>query len=319
MQIDGLVDLLRDGHYHSGNAMAVELGVTRARIWQMIQHLQAMGLPIWSVRGRGYRVAPEVSLLQRQRVTSELQAVQHRLESLQIVTDINSTNAALLGAVNGTKGYAVLSSEYQSAGRGRHGKDWLTPMASNLACSLALAAVPLHQLPALSVAIGLALAQMLRAIGIDRARVKWPNDIFIDDAKVAGVLVELRPREDSHARLVIGVGMNVNHSFAPTTLGRTTTHINAHLTSSIDRNDLLALLITTVIQAVDRHLQQGLSPVLTLWPALDYLQGKWVTVVRGVDQLSGWVQGIDAHGRLRVDCDGEPYSFDHGEVQVGVR
>ncbi len=320
MQIDALVDLLREPGYHSGNDLAKQLGISRARVWQMIKHLESLGLPIWSVRGRGYRVAPDVSLLHRQNVLSVLSAARltKRIENLQLVASINSTNAALLGALSGQTGYAILSSEHQYEGRGRQGRTWYTPMASNLACSFALASVPLVCLPGLSLSLGVAIADMLRKLGLAKAMVKWPNDIYLADAKVAGILVELRVKEDSSARLVIGVGMNVNHSLDSTLVARPTTHVNAHLPQAIERSTLLAYLIQAVVEASDRHLAQGMTWLHQQWPGFDYLLQREVRVHTNNAVLKGQAQGIDDQGRLMVLVNGQCQVFDHGEVSVRV-
>lgn len=319
MHIDQLFNRLRDHQFHSGSALAQQLGVTRARIWQQMANLEGMGVPIWRVRGRGYRLSPDFDVLQQEWLLANLADVQARIDQLQVVASISSTNAALMNAPLPGQGYSILTSEHQSAGRGRQGKPWITPMGTNIAVSFALARVPLARLEALSLCLGVALARVLEALGVADVRVKWPNDVYIGGAKVAGILVELKPQEDAAARLVVGLGVNLGHSFEASDLGQPSTHVNAHLPVPVGRNPFLARLIRVVMQSIDAHLAQGLAATLEHWPRFDYLHQQSVVITRPHQQCYGLAMGLDGSGRLLVQVEDEIQAFDHGEVSVRVQ
>ena len=200
--IHALLAILADGAFHSGTALGKQTGRTRTAVWKAIQSLQAHGIDIYSVHGKGYRLNSSVELLEREMIFESLtKAGCKRLQNLEVHYELDSTNARLLDVAKDTyvtddhkKGYACLA-ERQIAGRGRRGRQWVSPFGGNIYCSL-LWRFPMSvsQLGGLSLAMAVAVIRSLNEIGFEAADVKWPNDILVNGRKLAGILLELSGR-----------------------------------------------------------------------------------------------------------------------------
>lgn len=317
MTPEQVLETLRDGRYHSGSDIAKQIGGTRARVWQCIQQLQSWGVDIWRVRGRGYRLSPDVELIERTQVLAKLsKATKAQLSVADFALDLPSTNAHLLEApLHG--GFNLMVSEHQSAGKGRHGKTWLSPPAQNLSFSLAIQVDNLACLQALSLTVGLSVAHVLNDLGV-AAQVKWPNDIYIGGQKAAGILVELKTLEDRSAKVVIGIGLNVNSSFSQADIAQQSTHVNHWLAQPVRRTDLLVALLERLIGDVSQHVSQGRQALLASWPQYDWLAGQTVNVLKGsVVSQHGEAVGIDDQGNLLVRGEDDQLAIiAHGEVSV---
>jgi BirA family transcriptional regulator, biotin operon repressor / biotin---[acetyl-CoA-carboxylase] ligase len=204
------------------------------------------------------------------------------------VTDSTNERARALAAAGAPHGTLVTAGE-QTAGRGRQGRMWAAPPGSALLMSLVLRDPP----EALPLAAAVAVCEALPV----EAAIKWPNDIWIERRKVAGILVEGRPQE---GWAVLGIGVNV--SAAPPLPEATS------LGGAVDVEDLLGRLLT----ALDGWLRRPLPEVLTAWRSRDALLGEAVRWQNG----SGKGVGIDDAGALLVDTDSGVVALDAGEVHL---
>ncbi|WP_119393753.1 biotin--[acetyl-CoA-carboxylase] ligase [Salinibius halmophilus] len=317
MTPEQVLEVLRDGRYHSGSEIAKQQGATRARVWQCIEQLQSWGIEIWRVRGKGYRLSPDMELVERSAVLALLEGVaREQLKLADFALDIPSTNSHLLECPS-VDGYSLMFAEHQSAGKGRHGRVWKSPLAQNLSFSIAKQVDHLSAIQALSLTVGQSVAQVLRDMGVP-VQLKWPNDVYIDGKKAAGILVELKTMEDRSAKVVIGVGVNVNASYKAEDIAQQSTHINEWLAKPISRTELLAKLLNQIIADVDDHLAGGREALLKKWSIFDWLHGKDVNLLRAGEVVeSGKAVGLDDLGSLLIENDdGEVSAIAHGEVSV---
>jgi BirA family biotin operon repressor/biotin-[acetyl-CoA-carboxylase] ligase len=174
----------------------------------------------------------------------------------RIVARCRSTNTSLLALASDRR--MLLAAETQTAGRGRRGRRWRSAPGASLTFSLALTlARPLRELPALSPLIGAALARSLRRLGVRRVRVKWPNDLLVGGAKLAGILIETRPTPGG-TRAVIGVGINFRRSAG---LSARVRRRIAFLDDFriLDRNAVLRTCAATIVATVDAFEAQPLA------------------------------------------------------------
>lgn len=317
MTPEQVIEVLRDGRYHSGSTIAELLGGTRARVWQCIEQLQSWGIDIWRVRGRGYRLSPHMELVDRQQMLTQLTDVaKAQLKVVDFALDIPSTNSQLLEAPV-TDAYSLMFAEHQSAGKGRHGRVWRSPPAQNLSFSLAKQVDQLAAVQALSLTVGQSVAAVLADLGI-AVQLKWPNDVYIGDRKAAGILVELKTLEDRSAKVVVGIGLNVNASYQHDDIAQHSTHVNQWLASPIRRTDLLARLLNRVIADIDAHVAGERAQLLARWQTFDWLRHKPVNVLRGGEVIeSGVACGVDELGSLLIKGDdGVIRPITNGEVSV---
>ena len=185
-----LLTLLKDGRFHSGEALGAALGVSRSAVWKQLQSLESeLGLAVYKVRGRGYRLAAPLLLLDAGEISRRSAQAYW---PVQVYDEIDSTNAEALRLVaEGRPAPFLVLAERQSAGRGRRGRAWSSPFAQNLYYSLVLRVDGgMRQLEGLSLVVGLAVRRALQEMGV-RAGLKWPNDVLVENRKIAGILLEL--------------------------------------------------------------------------------------------------------------------------------
>src|SRR5690606_6599169 len=192
--------------------LAARLGVSRAAVWKQIRRLRELGLPVEARAGQGYRLAGPVELLDAARISDELGAAgRRRLGDLAVHWQIDSTSSELLrrAATDPRDGLACLA-EVQSAGRGRRGRAWRTPLGGGLALSLLKRFDDgMGALGGLSLVAGVAAVRALADCGIAGVGLKWPNDLYAQGRKLGGILVELGGDATGPCHAVIGIGLNL--------------------------------------------------------------------------------------------------------------
>ncbi len=222
--------------------------------------------------------------------------------SLELVARTASTNddarrQAQAGALDGH----CIVADTQDAGRGSRGRPWLSPPGSDLYVSIvARVPVELSQLAPLTLAVGLAVADTVdETLGSARARVKWPNDVWVDERKIAGILIEGLSTAQGLESLVIGIGLNVNRTGFPDGLDTPATSLalsSGAAGGHADRSEVLARLLFAVELWVDRFVALGVDPVVEALEARLALRGERVRV----DTAVGTVEGIARSGALRL-------------------
>ncbi|MBQ0754400.1 MAG: biotin--[acetyl-CoA-carboxylase] ligase [Gammaproteobacteria bacterium] len=312
-----LILMLMDGAFHSGESLGEQLGVSRAAVWKRIKGLSKYAIDVESVKGKGYRIPGGLSLLSREEVLRHAGANEGAL-TLDIKTETGSTNVDALYAarVRLDQPYAVLA-EYQSSGKGRRGRVWHSPFASSIYLSLAMQfSDGAARLEGLSLAVGVAVAELLRREGIQGVSLKWPNDVLVNGAKLGGVLIELTGDFDADCRAVIGVGLN---GALPSSLSVDQPVIDLYelLGVRVDRNRWAGLLLKELISMLDLFSRQGFAPFRSRWQSVDGLKGENVTVYQGDVATSGVALGVTDRGALLVEtaCN-QIVEFHGGEVTV---
>ena len=198
-----LLGLLCDGSLHSGAQLAAALGVSRAAVWKLVGELREAGVAIDSLSRRGYRLSAPVELLDAARMRAHAREQGRRLpDELEVHFLIDSTNDQLYDAPPPAPGAArVAFAELQSAGRGRRGRRWIAPFGSGLTFSISwtFAETP-ADLPALGLALGVAIAKVLCGLGAQSLSLKWPNDLLHDGRKLGGLLTSFGKKRVARPR-----------------------------------------------------------------------------------------------------------------------
>lgn len=313
-----LLKLLKDGRFHSGQDLGTALGVSRSAVWKQLQHLEAeLNLPIHKVRGRGYQLAAPLSLLEEAAIAESSQG-EHWPVSIH--DSIDSTNAQALRAIGeGQAAPFLVLAERQTAGRGRRGRQWVSPFAENLYYSLVLRIEGgMRQLEGLSLVVGLAVLRTLQSFGVADAGLKWPNDVLVNNQKIAGILLELVGDPADVCHVVLGIGINVNMQVA-SEVDQLWTSVRRETGVSIDRNLMVARLNHNLQIDLERHRRDGFSAFQAQWEQAHLWQGRAVSLIAGVNRIDGVVLGIDGQGALRLEIDGEEKSFSGGELSLRLR
>lgn len=319
-----LIALLSDGRFHSGETLASMLDVSRNAIWKQIQSLEALGLEVFAVHGKGYRLREPIELLDRDAIVSSLDAsVAGKIQSIDLLHETNSTNTRLSSQPAARPGFAsVCIAEHQSGGRGRLGREWQSPYASGLLLSMGWCfpeTPPMIQ--ALSLAVGVGIRNALSKSGIADVGLKWPNDLVCDAGKLGGILVELQGEAGGPANVITGVGINYRLSDQARDAMEQIQAADLYGLGGDDtpgRNDVCAMLVTAMIGACEQFEQSGFERFLSDWRAADAYRDLPVSVCRGEKTVDGVARGIDDDGALLVEIDGEMRRYVSGEMSLRV-
>jgi BirA family biotin operon repressor/biotin-[acetyl-CoA-carboxylase] ligase len=322
---EALLARLADGSLHSGAALADQLEVSRAAVWKLVGELRGRGIAVESLPRRGYRLAVPVELLDARRIGSAAEAHGRALpQTVEVLFEIDSTNTYLFGASPPPpRRPRVAFAEIQRAGRGRRGRSWLAPFGSGLTFSVAwtFAETP-SGLPALGLALGVAVAEALQGLGLAEVRLKWPNDIVWRGRKLGGLLLQLRTESGGSASVVAGLGLNL---LLPVASREQLTSEGALPIADLDeamagkapgRNDLAAALVVALLAALDEFSRCGFGAFASRWAVLDALAGARVRVAQGAEGVEGEARGADADGALLVAVDGRIERFHSGDVSL---
>ncbi|MDR3464263.1 MAG: biotin--[acetyl-CoA-carboxylase] ligase [Beijerinckiaceae bacterium] len=229
---------------------------------------------------------------------------------------LGSTNdEAMALARSGERGPLFVVAESQTGGRGRQGRVWFSPRGNLYASFLLSDPAPLQALPQLGFVAGVALARALRALsgGGERLRLKWPNDILFEGAKLAGILLESTTLPDGRVACVIGFGVNCQSS--PDGLAYPTSHMTQAAGRSIAPGDVLAALgssLQTQLDLWDRG--AGFSTIRQAWLAIAAGVDDIITVTSFSRVVTGRFAGLDETGRLLVETEGGRVVIDAGDV-----
>ncbi len=318
---------LADGEFHSGESLAEALGVSRSAIWKAVRSLRNLGATLHAVRNRGYRLAASSAPLDAAQILEMLSnEVRERIRSVEVVWSISSTNTVLLSRPNPPNGRSeVMLAEYQTAGRGRRGRTWLAPPGGAICLSLSwtFQEVP-EDLGALGLVIGVCELRALREAGLAHAKLKWPNDVLVDERKLGGILIELRAEADGPACVVIGIGVNVALGAAVLAkvaeTGIPATDLVSAGLAQPSRNAVAGLIVDHCIRGLLEFEREGLRPFMDDWRAADALRGRMVDVRGAGGELTqGLARGVDLHGALLVETvEGGLRKFISGDVSVRV-
>jgi len=311
-----LLQLLQDGRFHSGQELGEQFGMSRSSIWKHLQRLESeMGLQIYRVPGRGYRLAEPLSLLDPDRLAPALARLGW---ALHLGDSFDSTNAEALRLLQSHVAAPFLvAGEVQTQGRGRRGRQWISPYAQNLCFSLAVkVAGGTGQLAGMSLVVGLAVMQALRAQGVGDVGVKWPNDVYAAGRKIAGILLELTGDPADVCHVVIGVGVNVNMLASDVEVGQPWTSVRRETGMLVDRSLLLIALGESLQRYLARHAEMGFAALREEWEAGHLWQGRSCTLSTGSQEHSGIVVGVDEGGALRLAVGGCERSFSGGELSL---
>ncbi|MGL4827262.1 MAG: biotin--[acetyl-CoA-carboxylase] ligase [Vibrionaceae bacterium] len=228
-----------------------------------------------------------------------------------------STNQYLLDNLNALSAGTVCVTERQTAGRGQNGRVWHSPFASNLYLSLLWRLEA--DLSGVTLALGVALAKALTKLGCKKMSVKWPNDLYCDGKKVAGILVESRAQAGCSAvNLVIGVGINLTmDKNDDTPIDQAWSNLLDHLPPlTINKTELALFLLQAMTKGLDEFAKHGLAAFAQDWQQFDYLQHQTVFVEQGEELLCGTARGISAQGALQLETPTGLLDINCGRVRL---
>ena len=325
-----ILDILKDGAFHSGEALGEKVGCSRTAVWKHLQKLEALGLVIETTKGTGYRIVGGVDLLDMEAIKGRLTvAARPHLSNINIFQTINSTNtyARELAEKSSASGSVILA-EQQTAGRGRRGKNWVSPFAANIYLSIVWDFEQGAQaLEGLSLAIGVAVKRALTTHGVQGVKLKWPNDIYVEQKKLGGILLEMIGDPAGHCSVIVGVGLNVTMPASQANaIDQDWTDVTTELQDQQSpgagatvpaRNNLAAALISEILPLLSTFQAQGFAAYRDEWQAADAFYGQAAVISTPKKSIAGIVKGVETNGALRLELEGGKIeSFIGGELSL---
>ncbi len=313
-----LLRLLADGQLHSGQELAGVLNVSRTAIWKQLAKLEPLGLELQSQPGKGYCLPGGLDLLNEEYIRAGLlPKVNDVVGRFRVFEMLDSTNTWLMRQES-LQGISVCISECQTAGRGRRGRQWISPFAQNIYMSLRVSVdTGFGSLEGLSLAVGVVVADALADLGVADIKLKWPNDIFWRNRKLGGVLIEAAGDPSGRCHVVIGLGLNLKTQPAMMkAIDQPWVALEEMLPILPGRNESVIALLNYIIPMLESYETVGFKHYKTKWEVLNAHLNQRINLQAGVSQTSGIVCGVSDSGGLLVATEHGIETFHGGEVSL---
>ncbi|MCU7878397.1 MAG: bifunctional biotin--[acetyl-CoA-carboxylase] ligase/biotin operon repressor BirA [Candidatus Thiodiazotropha sp. (ex Lucinoma borealis)] len=320
-QYPELIDRLADGQFHSGQELGQLLNISRSAVWKKLQQIkQVYNLEIDAVTGRGYRLREPLDLLNQDTILQLLtNEGLEQLPTLHLHASIDSTNEWLMQRAGmGVNSGSVCLAEQQLAGKGRHGRRWISPFGRNIYLSMLWHfELPPIQMAGLSLASAIAVLRLLHQLNCSEAGLKWPNDIVWHNKKLAGLLLEITGEASGPSHVVIGVGLNTWLGTQGGVIDQPWVDLNT-IPDIVPytRNELASKLILHLRDVIQQYQANGLTSFIDEWQRHDLLLGKDVVIRSHSQSHKGEHVGIDSSGAIRIRSKGHEQVFHAGEVSL---
>lgn len=281
---------------------ASQLGISKEQVTAAVDAWVAQGIPIEGDAARGYRLNPVLPLVSEDKVSALLNSAGYSVP-LAVHLCVESTSDVLVSkARQGATSPEVLVAELQSKGRGRQGDVWVSPFASNLYFSLLWpTSAPPEALAAMTLAVGVTLAEVIEDLTGVSVQLKWPNDLYVQGQKLGGILVDWVSSAGESGAVIIGVGVNVlmEQLGSSQAITRPWTDLNQSGARTLDRDVLLGGALTALLRLLEEYPHRGLAPYLARWTERDVLRGQHVVFGSGAEDC-GRAEGVDETGALLI-------------------
>lgn len=313
-----LIPLLNDLSIHDGNTLGKQLNLSRAAVWKGIKKLIQYGIPITSIPAQGYLLQTPISLLDKAQLSADLS----KNMTLHLFESIPSTNDFLKKSTHtDNKHIEICLSEHQTHGHGRFQRTWHSPFAENIYLSIKYPFQgDISQLSGLSSAMALATLRTISPYlpSSKHLTVKWPNDLYYQNKKISGSLIEMRGESHGLCHIIVGIGLNVNMTCDPfENINQDWTSIKNITRQTMDRTGIAKQLIHSVLDSIDQFSIDGLKPLLKEWRRADHLKNKNIKIQNNQKTFTGLYRGIDQHGRLKLEKNtGEHIMIAAGDASI---
>ncbi|SET90735.1 BirA family transcriptional regulator, biotin operon repressor / biotin-[acetyl-CoA-carboxylase] ligase [Salinibacillus kushneri] len=301
-----LITLLADAKdsFISGQRLSDELSISRAAIWKHMKALEQEGYEIEAVSRKGYRIVSFPEEMSVNTIQWDLRTVwlgqkmyyRNQVDSTQSIAH----QLARDGAVHGT----VVVADEQVKGRGRLHRPWHSQKGKGIWMSIILRPnIEPQRAPQLTLASAVAITRMLKSVCHVDAKIKWPNDIFLHNRKLAGILTEMQAEQDLIEYVIIGMGINVNQNQTdiPDSLTEIATSLKLETGETFKRETLIQSILKELEVIYDQYIQQGFSAVKSHWEEAAYRMGETITVKTRNQKWDALLVGIQDDGALIVE------------------
>lgn len=314
-----IIALLADGKSRSGQEIGDLLKITRSAVWKIMHKLSELGIPVERHQGKGYRFTRPVQMLDKDLIWSKLSPeIQCHIPTFELVDTLASTNNYMLEQIKAGKpsGSLVLC-EHQTAGRGRLGRTWHSPYAANIYFALYWHFdKDTSELSGLSQVVSVAVLKSLQQNNVPNLCLKWPNDIYHRDKKLAGVLIDMIGESHSATDTVIGVGVNISMHTKENVIDQPWTDIHTITDKFPDRNQIIMALIESIYCDLLEFSKNGFESFAKRWSEQDCLANKPVIAINGKQTIEGVAKGVGSLGELLIETAEGLVPFLNGSVKL---
>ena len=315
--------LLADGRAHSEKELVKSLGLPAPMLSKYIHKLRQLGIKVESSSHQHYQLSCPIDFLDIQKISNNLKvSTADRIHRLEVFPALDSTNTYLLNApIPDPSKMTVCLAEYQSAGRGRHGKKWNVPFGGGLCLSVGWLFNELPQnISALSLSVAVVARRVIGELTGCYPLVKWPNDLVWEDQKLGGILIETSGENENALHVVVGIGINV--SIDPTYLKKIcdwpegAIDMNSMVKRQFIKNELASRLIEDFFATLKSYGSFGFESHHEEFISAHYLNGREVVLSNGSSELSGTVVTVDLDGALVLKTGSSVRRVISGEVSL---
>ena len=306
--------LIGRADYLSGEEISKKLGVTRTAVWKHIKELEQEGFKLEAHPKRGYKLLayPDIPAYYLLKPLIKTSYCGQSGEYHEII-DSTSDRAKQL-ATKVPEGYLV-SANGQTAGRGRLGRSWESPLGQGLYFSIILYPdLPPFELPKLTLLAGLTLSQALEELGI-KPQIKWPNDLLINRRKVAGILTELAAEAERTIFAVVGVGVNIEPFKPSGKFSYPATSLKEHV-ENISRLKLLAAFLEKFEEQYELFKKGEFASILKQYEKRLAFKEEEVKIIAGNREYGGKLSGLAEDGSLIITDGITTRRFAAGEISI---
>lgn len=305
-----IIEILAQSPETSLSELVKKLNCSPSEVLSAIANVEKQGIVI-EKSAVGFKLVPQLERLETTYLENALFP-----QPIIVKPVIDSTNQYLLEQIEKLERGTVCLAEYQTAGRGRRGRQWLSPFAGQVIMSLYWT-VPRHvNLEGLSLAVGMAIADTLRQLGAVGVSLKWPNDVLLNYRKLAGILIEIANRSDGLHHLVIGLGINLALPHQKNAIDQPWAEL-VEVLPNLNRNQLIVMLIKKLTDYLTRFQESGIDEAFKQhWLELDAYLGEEVNIISENHITTGIEQGIDERGYIKIATSAGMMCFNGGEVSL---
>lgn len=316
-----LIPLLASGEYYTANQLCSQLQISTLELADYVQQAQSAGVQINFSEKNGYWLERPLDLISSNQIISGLTPmVATKLQSHKCLHVVASTNELAMQEAYPRLGkFSFITSEMQTAGRGRQGRRWQSPYAANIYLSLIWPFFgDASRASLLSPYLALEIVELLSSLGITSLGLKWPNDIFCDEQKMSGLLIESVYKSPHEMKLVIGLGINVDMpNDQAVNIDQEWTDIKSQCPDwSLSRSEFIACITNQLVSALIRFENEGEVNLQNRWKQWDIMHNRNVSLIAGDKKIQGIAKGINEDGNLLLDVNGQQQRFIVGDVSL---
>jgi BirA family biotin operon repressor/biotin-[acetyl-CoA-carboxylase] ligase len=287
----------------SGERISTELGISRTAVWKHVRNLRQAGYRIEAIPSRGYQLlqSPDILMVEAIQAGLSCRRIGSRIRCFD-ETDSTNLQACRMGDEGEAEGLVVIA-DRQNSGKGRMGRQWESPGGVNLYASILLRPpIPPFEAPRLTFLSAIAVCRAITSCCGLQPTVKWPNDVLLNGAKVAGLLNEMSSETDQVHYVVLGIGVNLNmrQDQFPANLRYPATSLAIVAGQPVSRLEFTRTLLLEIDALYQTYLEQGSEPILEAWTKLCPMTGQAVHVDCNERQIEGIMTGLAEDGALLV-------------------